>query len=464
MLITHAEIDGRGPLSVRVDGERIAAVGPDLARSPGEPCVDAAGGALLPGLHDHHIHLLALAAAQSSLRCGPPEVADEEALARALRAAGPRGGWIRGVGYHESVAGALDRERLDRWRGDVPVRIQHRSGARWILNSAALERAGIASESARPGVECDARGRPTGCLTDLDPWLRERLGADAPPDLAPVGRALAAFGVTGVTDASPGNGADEAALFADARAAGALPQRLWLMGSESVPRCPGNDVRRGPLKIMLAERSLPELDALAGRIADAHADQRRIAIHCVTRAELWLACAAFEDAGVHPGDRIEHAAVAPPEAVERLATLGLTVVTQHHFLEERGDIYARDVEACDRPWLYRGRGFQRAGVALGGGTDAPFGGPDPWRAMRAAVRRRSAGGLCFDVAEALEPEAALALFTTPPEDPGGAPRRVAAGAAADLCLLDRPWREARDRLTADDVVWTLRGGVVLHRR
>ena len=65
---------------------------------------------------------------------------------------------------------------------------------------------------------------------------------------------------------------------------------------------------------MLAERSLPGLAELAERIAGAHAAERCVAIHCVTRAELWLACAAFEEARVRAGDRIEHAAVAPPEA------------------------------------------------------------------------------------------------------------------------------------------------------
>ncbi|TMA34723.1 MAG: hypothetical protein E6J87_06010, partial [Deltaproteobacteria bacterium] len=36
-------------------------------------------------------------------------------------------------------------------------------------------------------------------------------------------------------------------------------------------------------------------------------------------------------------------------------------------------------------------------------------------------------------------------------DPGGPPRAIAVGAAADLCLLDRPWRDARTRLASGDV-------------
>ena len=70
----------------------------------------------LPGLHDHHIHLLAFAASLNSVPCGPPHVTCERELAEALRARQPAnpGAWIRGVGYHPSVAGDIDRSWLDR--------------------------------------------------------------------------------------------------------------------------------------------------------------------------------------------------------------------------------------------------------------------------------------------------------------------------------------------------------------
>jgi predicted amidohydrolase YtcJ len=184
----------------------------------------------------------------------------------------------------------------------------------------------------------------------------------------------------------------------------------------------------------------------------------------VTRTELVLAVASFAAAGARGGDRIEHAAVAPPEAVALLAESPLTVVTQPNFIRERGDGYATRVEPGDRPWLYRGRGFLDAGVPLGGGTDAPFGDPDPWLAMRAAVDRRSAGGLVLGSDEALSPEQALALFTSPAHAPGAPSRRIEVGAPADLCLLDRPWLEARRELSSAHVAATLRGGSLSWRR
>jgi predicted amidohydrolase YtcJ len=221
---------------------------------------------------------------------------------------------------------------------------------------------------------------------------------------------------------------------------------------------------RGARKLLLHEDALPSLDELTEAVRAAHAGGRAIAIHCVTRAELVLAGAALAAAGTQPGDRLEHAAVAPPDATHELAALALTVVTQPGFVHERGDAYAAEVEPRDQPWLWRCQGLLDAGLRVGGGTDAPFGEPDPWAAMRAAVSRRCQSGRVLGAEEAVSPERALALFTTPAEDPGGAPRRVAPGAPADLVLLDAPWRAARESLDAGRVRATLRAGRIVWRR
>ena len=36
--------------------------------------------------------------------------------------------------------------------------------------------------------------------------------------------------------------------------------------------------------------------------------------------------------------------------------------------------------------------YSEAGIPVGGSTDAPFGHPDPWRDVAAAIERRTAGG------------------------------------------------------------------------
>lgn len=53
MLIRGVEVAGRrGPVDVRIAEGVIVEIGPGLGGPDG---VDGRGGALLPGLHDHHI-------------------------------------------------------------------------------------------------------------------------------------------------------------------------------------------------------------------------------------------------------------------------------------------------------------------------------------------------------------------------------------------------------------------------
>jgi predicted amidohydrolase YtcJ len=443
MLITRAQLEDGELRDVRVERGLVTAIGA-LQSRPEETVIAAQGGLLLPGLHDHHIHTAALAASLTSVRCGPPEVSDADAFAAALRAA-PRGGWLRGTGYHESVAGLLDAATLDAIVADRPVRVQHRSGRMWFLNSAALDIL-LADHVPPPGLQHED-GRFSGRLFDEDAWMKRALGSH-PPCLSAVGAILARVGVTGLTDMSPANDAVMARHFAAQGADGSLPQRVLLAGRMDLAQADmAGAVQLGPAKLHLHEADLPDFDDAVGFVRTAHARDRHVAVHCATEVELVFTLAAFDAAGVEPGDRIEHASIAPDSAVDEIARLGLAVVSQPHFVAERGDIYRTDVEPDLQPLLYRLGAFRDAGVTLAAGSDAPFGGPDPWAAMAAAVSRRTRDGARIGEAEALTPEEALDLYLRAPEALERR-RRVAVGAAADLCLIDRPWARAREGLAA----------------
>ncbi|MDE8653467.1 amidohydrolase family protein [Novosphingobium sp. H3SJ31-1] len=456
MLIHDAEVFGHGRADVRIEGHAIAAIG-HLAARPGERVIAARGHALLPGLHDHHIHLAALAAREASVPCGPPEVTDAPALAARLRRPGT--GWIRGIGFHESVLGGLpDADELDRFVADRPLRIQHRSGRMWLLNHAAL--ADLLARADPPeGLE-RVGARFTGRLFDEDVWLQRALGS-LPPDLGAVSAALARRGVTGVTDMSPRNDPAIAAHVAAQIAGGSLAQHCTLAGALSLAEAAPGAWHIGPAKLHLHEAALPAFDDATAFVVQAHRQGRAVAVHCVSEVELVFALAAFEGAGAMPGDRIEHASVASPELVGRIAALGLRVCVQPHFVAERGDRYLADVEARHHGDLYRLRSLAEAGVALVGGSDAPFGSADPWAAMAAAVSRTTAGGAVIGADEALAPDAALALYLADPEDLTRH-RGIAVGGPADLCLLDRPWRRACERLAAVDVSATFVSGRLVH--
>ncbi|MEU1981051.1 amidohydrolase family protein [Nocardia sp. NPDC019395] len=460
LLIRDAEVTGVPRTDVLIRDGSVVAVGNDLITT-GLPVLDAGGGALLPGLHDHHLHLYALAAEANSIRCGPPRVNTPGDLASALAAA-PGDGWIRGVGYTETVAGLLDSAALDALCRERPVRIQHRSGALWVLNSIAARLAGL-DTATEPGVERDGAGHATGRVWRADTWLRSRLPDTGPPDLAEVGAQLARYGVTGITDATPDLTDDALEGLIEAATSGTLPQRLNLLG---VPlgRLVDPGVGTGAYKIVLADSGLPEIDSLTATVARAHDLGRPVAVHCVSREALLILLAVFDETGTVPGDRIEHGALVPAESIDALRRLGITVVTQPGFLADRGDDYLRRVDPADLPDLYRCRSLCDGGVRLTLSSDAPYGPLDPWQVITAAVARRAPGGAVVGATETLRAPAALARYLAPLHDPGGPARTVAPGTTADLVLLDQPVARMLARPAAGAVRTTLIGGQVVFDR
>ncbi|MGH3562302.1 MAG: amidohydrolase family protein, partial [Mycobacterium sp.] len=323
MLIRRGTLlDGR-IVDVRVE-ERILDVAATLDPQPDEDVLDAGFGAVLPGLHDHHVHLRAAAAAGDSLPVGPPRVRSKSQLSQALSNAAPDAdGWIRAVGYHESVAGELDRSALDALLPATPLRIQHRSGALWMLNSAGLARIGLADH-------------PDGRLRSMDHGWSNALQRRH-TNLAELSHQLTGLGVTGVTDATPDLSADDIVAFMVAHRRGEFRPRPRFLA-------PGK-------KILHDDRL--DLEALTDWIVDCHRDDHLVAVHCVTAAQLVVAIAALRAAGPDPRDRIEHAAIVPDDMIAELADLAVTVVTQPNFIAERGEAYLRDIAAHEQSQLWR---------------------------------------------------------------------------------------------------------------
>lgn len=453
LTLRNVEIAGRGGLDVRLESGRIAAIGPDLPR--GGQDLEGRGGALIPGLCDHHIHLFALAARADSVSL--EGVTSPEAFSARLRQAAaerPSGAWLRVFGYHQAMGGDLTRDVLDRLVPDHPVRVQHQTGSLWVFNATGLAALGDGADP--PGLERDA-----GRLWRGDAWLRERLGAEPPP-LAPIGALLAARGVTHVTDASVTTDDSAADRLATAHRGGELPQRLMLMSGGPLDPPADGAFTVGPLKILLDDHALPDIDDVIARIGAARAGGRAVAVHCVTAGELALTLAAFATVGARAGDRVEHGGVIPLAAIGQLKAMGLTVVTQSAFIHERGDRYAADVDPADQPDLYRCASLLAAGVPVAGSSDAPYASADPWAGIAAAVSRRSRGGRVLGAGEAVDARTALGLYLDDPAGPGVRPRRVFLGAAADLCLLEGPLAAALAHPSEVRVRGTLIAGRIAH--
>lgn len=447
LVLRDVQVDQR-QVDVVIEDGLVAEVAEAAPPRFGETVVDGCGGALIPGLHDHHVHLMAAAAQRHSIDCSAPGTTVAGLVGAARRA---EGDWVRVTGYHESLAGPLDRTVLDGWLPDRPLRVQHRSGALWVLNSLALERVATALDSS-DDVGRDAAGRPDGRLWRYDVRLRSAVPRDE-PDLGALGRELVSYGITGVTDATPDLDTATADLLGRAVADGRLPVEVTLLGSGSSGGA--RDVRSVPRKVVVEDHDLPGLPELVSLVRQARGEGRPVAVHTVSAESLALTLAALRATGVVAGDRLEHAAVLPVGLEADVAELGLVVVTQPDFLRTRGDTYLQDVPPSDLPALYRDASLRSHGIGVVVSSDAPYGSLDPWQVMRSARDRRTSGGVVLGLREAVPVATALDDYLRDPLDLAGPPRRVEPGTPAALCLLHVPLADALARPHASNVRLTV---------
>src|SRR6185437_4058721 len=100
--------------------------------------------------------LFSAAAAETSIQCGEGGTQVRDDLSERLRAAAAAvlpGEWVRAVGYDERIAGNLSAVDIDDMLGpfnDRPVRIQHRGGHAWYLNSVATAALAIDADTSGP--------------------------------------------------------------------------------------------------------------------------------------------------------------------------------------------------------------------------------------------------------------------------------------------------------------------------
>ena len=442
-------MDRRQPRAqaVAVQGERILAVGSDgeirrQGRSPNAEVIDCRGRALLPGFIDAHCHVLAYAASLLALDCSPDAVSSIAGIQAAVRRqaeATPAGRWIRAVGYSEvDLAEGRHPTRwdLDLAARDHPVRLIHRSGHACVLNSVALRLCGIGMETAEPPggyMERDPdSGEPSGLLLEMNELVDRAVPPLGREELLQgvrlASRRFLAAGVTSVVDASHTNGPSEWELLRRMRQEGHLVPRLTAMVGlehrEAAARwreSEGGDgsLELGAVKIVikeLGEEIYPEEDALAEMVSQAHAEGWQVSIHAVEERAVAAAAGALSRALAqvprqNHRHRIEHCGVCPPPLVERIATAGLTVVTQPSFLYYNGDRYLRQVPPQRQPYLYPLRSLLGAGVRLAGGSDCPVVRPEVVAGLYGAVARRSKGGQPVGGEESISVEEALGLYT-----------------------------------------------------
>ena len=443
MLIKNADIDGE-IRDIRVADGVVAQIGTSLPNE--EAVIDADGCAVIRGLTDNHIHLCAYAAARDSLHLKQlSDISDAH-----LRV--PIDQMLRVVDYHEDLHGRIDKNVLDSLAPGRIVRVQHQSGRAWVFSSAALRDAGLVHET---GELIGEEG------TDLPNRV------DAQPDLGRASQALACVGVTRLTDATPYRSLESASLLIDAVSVGAVRQSVSFTGGPEIAASVPSGFSQGPVKIVVGDHDLPNVELLVEAVNTARAHGRNVAFHCVTTAALALIVAAMREVGPSQFthlDRIEHAAVVPNEYVDELKQLRLVIVTQPGFVHARGDRYLRTVDRVDLPFLYRCGSLVAAGIAVYGSSDAPYGPVDPWLAMRTAMERRSASGAAVGKDESISALSALRAYVNSPQERWRDEVGPCVGDLGDLVILGESLKGSLSNLDSVSVRATVIGGDLVFSR
>lgn len=423
--------------AVRVREGRVEALGEEAISAAHEPALDCHGLVLIPAFVDAHMHLLASAAALRSVDCTPAAVRSigeiQAALWRRARTT-PKGAWVRAYGYDESRLAERrhpTRRDLDLATRDHPVRLIHRSGHACVLNSLALELAGVRIDTEEPpGGVIDREletGEPSGLLIEMNDVVERAVPPLPFDELAAAVRELCgrlvSEGVAAVADASHTNGAATWRLLEDLAASGALSLPVTMMeGADHAGELPERSwnglLRRGAVKVLVRETGglAPDAATLRRLVAEVHRRGRQVAIHAVGEPAVRAAVEAIEAAleetpGPGHRHRIEHAGVVPPGLRRRIAEVGITVVTQPAFLWHSGDRYLETVPPDALADLYPMGRLARAGAAVAFSSDAPVVPPRPLEAVVAAVRRRTESEQPLGLDDAVDAETALRMHT-----------------------------------------------------
>lgn len=485
--------------AVGIAAGRVVAVGSRddvvAAAAAGARVVDARGAAVIPGLHDFHIHLVGLARTRTGVLLDDAADGAEIAERIARHAAGlAPDAWITGRGWSEVQLSTAQPGALESATSGRPAFVSSHDGHSAWASSAAMGLAGIRDSTADPHggrIERDPHGQPTGVLRetalDLVSAIVPRPQRSAlRPALEATTRELSALGLTGASEAGDytdanGVGADadlgdsystltDLADLVDGRlrmtlgipvdaipaaAARGLHTGLALDGRRTMRFGWAKEYADGALGSGTAALFEPrtcgaggrgilrvtpdELDALfaAGRGARiglaVHAIGDRAAAEVLDAAQRALA----RRPGV-PDDRMEHAQLVRAVDRARFAPLGVTASVQPIHAAADRDL----VEAC---WdgrqadAYAWRGLLHAGALLAAGSDAPVESVNPWLGVHAALHRR----LPSDAREDWRPEQALtvlealAAYTLGPARAIGAADEghLRVGARADLAVL-----------------------------
>lgn len=499
------------------EGERIIAVGSneEVSALAGDTTevIDAAGGMLVPGFIDTHVHFITGGTGLASVQLRDAATPEEFTKRIGEFATGLESGeWILvGTWDHENWGGELPRrDWIDAVTPQNPVWINRLDGHMGLANTIALELAGVDADTPDvPGGEIvrDPDGRPTGILKDNAMTLVEN-AVPAPGEAqldrqaAAAMRYVASNGVTTVHDMS---GWDSLATYRRARTNGSMITRVYSvvqlpdwekLRDEVATNGRGDDwLRIGGVKAMMdgslgshtaaflepytdaPEQSgllIFDLDDVRRWVSGADAAGLQVMVHAIgdraIRDLLDIFLEVAEENGARDRRfRIEHAQHIHPDDLPRFAAQDVIASMQPYHAIDDGR-WADKVIGTERAkTTYAFRSLIESGAHVAFGSDWFVAPATPIEGIYAAVTRRTLdeanpGGWVpeqkISVEQALHAYTTDAAYASFEEDVKG---MLKPGMLADFVLLDRDLTViAPETLRDAKILKTVVGGKVVY--
>ncbi len=511
---------------VAISGNRIVGVGDSVRmaefRGKETQVIDLAGKTVLPGFNDSHLHMLGFGLGLLNVRLqGAASIQEMVKRVEDKAVSTPKGEWITGAGWDQNLYSEKrypNRYDLDQVAPLHPVALRHVSGHAVLVNSMALELAGINGDTIAPEgghVDLDAEGNPTGVLRETAASLVSHFYYPVSRDVAKQALKLAmekavSEGLTSVSDNSTAGVAGGFPVYFE------ILNELWNEGAPCVRSAQyisdgeidlvvqagwksgdGNDqVKVGGIKFFcdgsfMAQTAamresftddpgntglfMQSQDVLKREVLKAHRNGLQVAIHAIGDAGIDKALDAIENAlTLMPKEnhrhRIVHFEILTEDILDRAKRLGIVADIQPKFVSSQGGWVESRVGKERARLTFPWKTVLAKGIPCGGSSDCPVEPLEPLWGIHAAVNRQvdSIPGMKFMPEEALSVADALALFTrgsaytTFEENEKG---MIQVGMMADLVILgENPLKSEPENIRNIPVEMTIVDGVLVHRR
>ena len=444
VILTNGKIwtgDAQRPWAeaVRIEGNRIVAVGSGAEIGNDGSIIDLKGRLALPGFIDNHTHFIdgGFELSRVHLR----DAATPQEFARRIgeyaKKIGP-GKWIVGGEWDQTIwnpPALPTRQLIDAVTPQNPVFVSRLDGHMGLANSLTLKMANVTRETPDPPggtIVRDANGEPTGILKDAAQSFVDRVIPSATTEervaAARAGLTEAArFGVTAFGDMSSGEAYEDFRAYQRLEQNGNLTARVCLytpileykrLIAASVEKAFGGDrLRIGGLK-GFADGSLGSSTAamfepfsddpknrglmraamtdgrMKSAVADADAHNLQIAIHAIgDRAndevlKIYESISNVRDRRF----RIEHAQHLNQDLIKRFAADRVIASMQPYHAIDDGRWAEAKIGHERAQWTYAFRSLLDAGAIVTFGSDWTVAPLNPILGIYAAVTRRTIDG------------------------------------------------------------------------